>query len=106
MGTLVLAAVVVASVLLAATVGAGTSDVSAVAIKYRNCTALDERYPHGVGRVGARDSTSGTPVTTFRRSNRPEPRHADDRELLKLASANRLLQGRVNVDHSVISRGD
>jgi hypothetical protein len=37
---------------------------------YKNCTNLNKRYPHGVGRVGARDETSGTPVTTFRRSTR------------------------------------
>ena len=37
---------------------------------YKNCTNLNKRFPHGVGRVNARDKTSGTPVTTFRRSNR------------------------------------
>ena len=31
--------------------------------------AGEKKYRHGVGRVGARDKTSGTPVTTFRRSN-------------------------------------
>jgi Excalibur calcium-binding domain len=36
---------------------------------WTNCTAVHRRYPHGVGRVGARDKTSGTPVTTFKRSN-------------------------------------
>jgi hypothetical protein len=35
---------------------------------YKNCTALNKRYPHGLGRADARDKTSGTPVTTFRRS--------------------------------------
>jgi hypothetical protein len=29
----------------------------------------NRRYPHGVGKVGARDHTSGTPVTNFKRSN-------------------------------------
>ncbi len=28
------------------------------------------KYPHGVGRAGARDKTSGTPVTTFTRSTK------------------------------------
>jgi excalibur calcium-binding domain-containing protein len=37
---------------------------------YRNCTNLNKRYPHGVGRPTARDKTSGTPVTNFRRSTR------------------------------------
>jgi hypothetical protein len=37
--------------------------------KFRNCAALNTVYPHGVGRVGARDHTSGTPpVTTFKRN--------------------------------------
>jgi Excalibur calcium-binding domain len=31
---------------------------------------LNKRYPHGIGRFGARDHTAGTPVTNFRRSNR------------------------------------
>jgi excalibur calcium-binding domain-containing protein len=26
------------------------------------------RYPHGIGKLGARDRTSGDPVTNFRRS--------------------------------------
>jgi hypothetical protein len=37
---------------------------------YRNCTNLNKRYPHGVGKLSARDKTSGTPVTNFRRSTR------------------------------------
>ena len=36
---------------------------------YKNCTNLNKRYPHGVGKVNARDRTSGEPVTNFRRSN-------------------------------------
>jgi Excalibur calcium-binding domain len=38
-------------------------------ISYPNCKALNKRWPHGVGRWGARDHTSGTPVTNFKRSN-------------------------------------
>jgi hypothetical protein len=37
---------------------------------YKNCTALNKRYWHGIGRTNAHDKTSGAPVTTFRRSNR------------------------------------
>jgi hypothetical protein len=37
---------------------------------YKNCTALNKKYRHGVGRANAHDKTSGTPVTTFVRSNR------------------------------------
>lgn len=33
-----------------------------------NCTNFNRTYPHGVGRVGARDR--GGDVTTFKRSNR------------------------------------
>jgi len=44
---------------------------------FRNCTAMHTVYPNGVGRYGARDHTSGTPVTNFRRKHQalsPEPR--------------------------------
>jgi Excalibur calcium-binding domain len=57
----------VASVLTAALIAAGTSS-ALIPPLYKNCTNLNKRYPHGVGRVGARDETSGTPVTNFRRS--------------------------------------
>jgi hypothetical protein len=40
----------------------------AVPALWKNCTHVNKRYPHGVGKVGARDKTSGTPVTTFKRS--------------------------------------
>lgn len=51
----------------------------AEAKRFPNCKALNARYPHGVGRVGARDKTSGTPVTNFKRSNRlyRQNRHLD-----------------------------
>jgi Excalibur calcium-binding domain len=42
---------------------------SAVVAPWKNCTQVNKRYPHGVGKVGARDKTSGTPVTNFKRSN-------------------------------------
>jgi hypothetical protein len=34
---------------------------------YKNCTELRKKYPHGVGRVGAKDKVTGKskPVTTF-----------------------------------------
>jgi len=34
---------------------------------YANCTALHRVYPHGVGKSGAHDKTTGKPVTTFTR---------------------------------------
>jgi hypothetical protein len=37
---------------------------------YKNCTNLNKRYPHGLGKRLARDKTSGTPVRNFYRSTR------------------------------------
>jgi hypothetical protein len=39
-----------------------------VKYKFKNCTALNKVYPHGVGKSKATDKTSGKPVTTFKRS--------------------------------------
>ncbi|MBD1270271.1 excalibur calcium-binding domain-containing protein [Aeromicrobium tamlense] len=36
--------------------------------KFKNCKALNKKYPHGVGMPGAKDKTSGKPVTNFKRS--------------------------------------
>jgi hypothetical protein len=48
----------------------GTATPSQAAAKsFKNCTALNKAYPHGVGRKAARDKTSGTPVTNFKVSN-------------------------------------
>src|SRR3954453_24247212 len=33
---------------------------------YKNCRALNNYFKHGIGRVGARDHTTGTPVTNFK----------------------------------------
>jgi Excalibur calcium-binding domain len=37
---------------------------------YKNCTNFNKKYPHGVGKLTARDKTSGDPVTNFKRSTR------------------------------------
>lgn len=38
---------------------------------FDNCDSLHRRWPHGVGKRGARDkTTSGDPVRNFKRSNR------------------------------------
>jgi uncharacterized membrane protein len=58
-----LAAATVSAAVLAATTG-----VAGAATHYANCTALNRHYPHGVGKPGAHDHTSGTPVTDFKRS--------------------------------------
>ena len=36
--------------------------------KFKNCTALNKVYKHGVGKSNARDHTSGTRVTNFKHS--------------------------------------
>jgi hypothetical protein len=41
---------------------------SAVPYRWKNCTIVNKRFPHGVGKLRAHDRTSGTPVTNFRRS--------------------------------------
>jgi hypothetical protein len=52
---------------LATTASAATTVIPA---PYKNCTQFNAKYHHGVGRAGARDHTSGEPVTTFLRSSR------------------------------------
>lgn len=37
---------------------------------YKNCTALHTKWKHGVGKAGAHDKTSGTPVTNFLHSTK------------------------------------
>lgn len=64
----VVRSLIVAVVLAAALVAASASS-ALIPPLYKNCTNLNKRYPHGVGKAGARDHTSGTPVTTFKRSN-------------------------------------
>jgi len=65
---------VVAAVGMSAAPGGAALDRPAVATRapllYKNCTNLNKRYPHGLGRVGARDHSSGTPVTNFKRSTK------------------------------------
>jgi len=35
--------------------------------QWKNCMAVNKRYPHGVGKLGAHDKTTGVPVTNFKR---------------------------------------
>jgi len=56
-------------VLVLACACVGSAD-AAVPPLYKTCTALNAKYPHGVGRAGATDHTTGEPVTTFKRSTR------------------------------------
>ena len=62
--------VAAAAMLLASPASAAISAASAAPPLYKNCTNVNKRYPHGLGRVGARDHTSGTPITNFKRSTK------------------------------------
>ena len=47
-----------------------TTSTAAEAKTFKNCTQLNKTYPHGVGKPGAKDKTSGTPVTNFTRNKK------------------------------------
>ena len=62
----VLVGIVAALTVLVASVSAAQQ---LVPYKWKNCTIVNNRYPHGVGKRFAHDkTTSGDPVTNFRRS--------------------------------------
>ena len=54
---------------LALSVGTATPAEAAVK-KYSNCAKLNKDFPHGVGKPGARDKTSGAPVSNFTRNKK------------------------------------
>lgn len=62
-------AIVVSLASLASLSGGSVAAADNRATAYRNCDALNRVYPHGVGRRGAVDRTSGRPVTNFTRNN-------------------------------------
>jgi outer membrane murein-binding lipoprotein Lpp len=64
-----LATTTLAAGTVAAAVLAGTAEAKMPPL-YKNCAHLNAKYQHGLGKVGAHDKTVGTPVTTFKRSNR------------------------------------
>ena len=66
-GIKTLVGILVVAGALSGNVGASTLRVPAA---WKNCTVVNQRYPHGIGKVGARDHSSGTPVTDFKRSNK------------------------------------
>jgi uncharacterized membrane protein len=53
-----------------AAVATASSAEAAPAKTYKNCTQLNKAYPHGVGKPGAKDKTSGKPVTNFKVSKK------------------------------------
>jgi Excalibur calcium-binding domain len=71
-GAAVAVAVVIVLAAVGLSVGQAPAATGAAAIPYlwQNCTHVHTKYRHGVGKVGAHDRTTGTPVTTFYRSTR------------------------------------
>jgi DNA primase len=62
--------VVVSALLGAMSASAANQVTVAMPAVWKNCTNLNKKYPHGVGKALARDRTSGDPVTNFKRSTR------------------------------------
>lgn len=61
---------IVAALVLLSPVSSAVAAASATPALYKNCTNLNKKYPHGLGKIGARDRTSGDPVTNFKRSTK------------------------------------
>jgi excalibur calcium-binding domain-containing protein len=59
----------VAAIALAAVAATAAPAMATVPAKWKNCTVVNQTYKHGVGKAKAKDKTSGTPVTTFKRSD-------------------------------------
>lgn len=51
-------------------VGQAAARMAKMPVQWSNCSHVNRSYPHGVGRIGAHDSTSGDPVTNFKRSTK------------------------------------
>ena len=64
------AAAVAMAIVAATFTTVSTAQVADAKGVWKNCTTVNHRYPHGVGRRGAHDHTTGDPVTNFKRSNR------------------------------------
>jgi hypothetical protein len=60
-----LVAVIAGLVVLSASASAARE---AIPSRWKNCTVVNKRFLHGVGKLRAHDKTTGTPVTNFRRS--------------------------------------
>lgn len=58
-----------ATAALLLTASAVPANAAAAPKSYKNCTELNKVYPHGVGKKGAVDKTSGKRVTNFTVSN-------------------------------------
>ena len=62
--------VLVVALALRANVDALAASPAAIPLPWKNCAAVNKKYPHGVGKAKAKDKTTGVPVTTFKRSTR------------------------------------
>jgi hypothetical protein len=58
------------TVAMAVLVAPALGSPTATPALYKNCTNLNKRYPHGLGKLRAHDRTTGTPVTSFKRSTK------------------------------------
>lgn len=68
-----IAASVVSALALSLPIAAVSSaPAEAASHKYKNCTALQKKFSHGVGKSGAKDKVTGSskPVTTFKKSTK------------------------------------
>lgn len=63
-----LLAVVAAGALAVSLTPLAAAPAGAAPARYKNCTALNKAYKHGVGKKGAKDRVKGKtkPVTTFK----------------------------------------
>jgi hypothetical protein len=67
-------ALAVTSILLptasAATLGGSSVATAAKPVHYKNCAALNQKFPHGLGKPGAHDKVAkgAKPVTNFTRN--------------------------------------
>ena len=64
------AALVAGAAVLALPLSTTTVSAEAASGIYKNCTAFHKKYPHGVGKSGAKDKTSSKPVTNFKKSTK------------------------------------
>jgi hypothetical protein len=65
--TALASAALISSAAVAVTVSTAEAHTTGI---HDNCTKLNKKWPHGVGRKGARDKTSGKPVTNFYRNTK------------------------------------
>ncbi|MEU4428825.1 excalibur calcium-binding domain-containing protein [Actinoplanes sp. NPDC024001] len=71
MGNKLLRGLLIGALAVTGTTAVAVTPAAAKAKTYKNCTALNKVYKHGVGKKGAKDKVSGKskPVTNFKVSN-------------------------------------